>query len=93
MSHSVSLNWTASIDQVDGYNIYRGTSAGGEAATPINGSTLVTATSFVDASVLEGSTYDYYVTAVKSGIESLHSNEVSAVILPGAPSNLVATAA
>ena len=91
MAHSVSLSWTASSDVVDGYNVYRGPGAGGESKTPINGATLVAATTFVDSTVAEGSAYDYYVTAVKSGIESLRSNEVQAVILPAAPTNLAAT--
>jgi fibronectin type 3 domain-containing protein len=89
MAHTVSLTWTASADAVDGYNVYRGTSPGAEGAVPING-TLVTGTSYIDANVADGASYDYYVTASANGIESLHSNEVQAVILPAAPTNLVA---
>jgi fibronectin type 3 domain-containing protein len=91
MAHSVSLSWIASTDVVDGYNVYRGPSAGSESTTPVNGATLVLGTTFVDSSVVEGSTYYYYATGVKGGVESLHSNEVQAVVLPAAPTNLAAT--
>jgi beta-glucanase (GH16 family)/fibronectin type 3 domain-containing protein len=77
----VSLNWTAS-NGASSYDIYRGTAAGGEAATPI--ATGVTATSFVDTGLLTGTTYYYYVTAVYSTLtppnnQSAPSKEVSTV--------------
>jgi hypothetical protein len=89
MAHSVSLNWTASTDAVDGYNVYRGTAAGQE-TTKIN-SSLVSGTSLVDASPLLGN--DFYVArSVKNGVESINSNEANAVILPAAPTALVISA-
>lgn len=91
MAHSVTLSWIASIDAVDGYNIYRGVNPpGNESTTPLNGTTLVTGTSYTDLTVVVGGNYDYIVTSVKSGIESIHSNESTARILPAPPTNLVA---
>ena len=92
MAHSVQISWTTSIDQVDGYNIYRGVAGSGtETTAPIN-SALVAATTFTDTSVSEGEKLAYFVTSVKSGVESVHSNEVTAVILPAPPTGLVVTA-
>lgn len=80
MAHSVTLNWTASVDAVDGYNVYRGTAAGAE--TTLLNTGLVTATTFVDANPIE--TAFYVARAVRAGVESVNSNEIS-VILPVAP--------
>lgn len=93
MSHSITLTWNASTDAVAGYNVYRGLAAGTESITSLNGTTLVTALTYVDTNVLLGQTYSYVVTAVENGVESLHSNEaITAVSLPSAPTNLVAKA-
>lgn len=93
MAHSVSLSWVASVDPVDGYNVYKGTNPpGNEAATPLN-STLIVGTTYVDSTVVAGQRADYVVTAVKAGVESIHSNEVTTVIPPGPPTGLVAAAA
>lgn len=92
MAHFVTLTWQEA-DTVDGYNVYRGIAAGAETAVPLNGTTLVNALSYVDSTVVFGQSYDYVVTAVKGGIESVHSNEAVAVVnLPSAPINLVAKA-
>jgi fibronectin type 3 domain-containing protein len=93
MAHSVTLTWTASVDAVAGYNVYRGTNPpGNEGATPIN-SALVTGTTYVDTAVFAGEKVDYVVTAVSSaGVESIHSNEVSAVVPIAPPTNLTAVA-
>jgi hypothetical protein len=59
------------------YNVYRGTSPGGEGATAY--ASGVTGTSYVDAAAdASGTTYFYTVTAVDAGGESAASNEVSA---------------
>lgn len=91
MSHKAVLTWQASTDVVDGYNVYRGTNPpGNEASKPLNASPIVELT-FVDTTVQVGVAYDYVVTALKNGSESLHSNEfITPVILPEAPTNLVA---
>jgi Putative Ig domain len=78
--YSAVLSWTASTSSdVIGYNVYRSTVSGG-GYTKINTS-LVAGTTYTDSSVVSGQTY-YYVTASidSSGIESLNSNEVQAVI-------------
>jgi fibronectin type 3 domain-containing protein len=91
MAHQALLSWVASTDPVDGYRIYKGTAgAGSEGATPLN-SALVTATSFTDPDVTEGETLAYYVTSVKGTLESIHSNEVTAEILPAPPTGLTVT--
>lgn len=90
MAHSVVLTWVASTDTVDGYNIYRGTNPpGNEGSTPIN-SSLVAGVTYTDTNVTVGEKLDYVVTSVKGGVESVHSNEVTAVIPPSAPTNLAA---
>lgn len=96
LSHSVTLTWVASVDEPstllagEGYNVFRGTSAGNESATPLNAS-LVQATTYVDSTVTPG-TYFYIVKAVINGAESIASDEVSAVILPLPPTSLVVSA-
>lgn len=89
MAHSVTMTWTASTDPVSGYNVYRGAASGSEATllTP----TPITATTFTDSSPLLGKDF-YEVKSVLNGVESLVSNEVSTVILPAPPTNLVITA-
>ena len=84
----INLSWTApSFANSNGaltYNIYRGTSPGGEGATPI--ATGVTTTSYADTALSGGTTYYYTVTAVNpnSGYqpplpaESAASSEASA---------------
>src|ERR1019366_10496562 len=77
VSHSVTLNWTASTSAVSGYNVYRSTVSGGP-YTKVN-STLVTTTQYTDSTVQAGQTYYYVVTSVdSSNVESTYSNEVSA---------------
>lgn len=88
LSHSVALSWTASTDTVDGYNVYRSTTSGTESTVPVNISP-VAATSYTDSTVPGPGTYFYTVKAVKGGVTSLASNEVSAVILPAPATALV----
>ena len=79
VSHSATLDWTASTSTVVGYNAYRSAVSGGP-YTVMN-STLATTTQYVDSAVRAGQTYFYVVTAVdSSGVESTFSNEVSATI-------------
>jgi fibronectin type 3 domain-containing protein len=83
----VALTWTAPAGSVGlTYNVYRGTSPGGENATPV--ATALTTTSFTDTNVTGGATYYYEVTSVDPQSlatpsvapfgESAPSNEVSA---------------
>jgi hypothetical protein len=71
----VSLSWKASSGAAS-YSIYRGTSAGGEGATPVK--TGVTGTSYTDTGLTSGTTYFYKVAAVNSSGTSALSNETSA---------------
>ena len=69
------------LSGIEGYNVYRGTSPGGESATPVN-SAPITGTTYTDANVTAGVTDYYVVTAVASnGIShSINSNEASATV-------------
>jgi len=76
--HWVALNWNASSSSVTGYNIYRGTVSGGAYARIAS---LVSALTYNDSTVQNGTTYYYVTTAVDSqGTESVFSNQVVAVI-------------
>jgi hypothetical protein len=85
------------------YNIYRSTTPGGEGASPMW--SAAAGTSFVDGTVVPGTTYYYTVTGVDPNSasptdpmgESAQSAEVSAAAQPGSvafnpPSNLVGAA-
>ena len=90
----VTLNWTAPAGATS-FNVYRGTTAGGEGTTPI--ATGLTGTTLVDTGLADGQTYYYQVTAVDTGGESARSAEVSATpLVPLAvsppPGNVQATA-
>jgi PKD repeat protein len=80
----VHLSWDAAEDNsgpVAGYNVYRSAISGGT-YEKINFS-LLSENNFVDASVAEGSTYYYVVTAVDvTGHESSYSGEVECVVPP-----------
>jgi hypothetical protein len=78
-SSSANLSWTAASGTITGYNVYRGTTAGGEATTPINSSPLAaTATSYSDTTAVAGNTYYYVVKAINTPAVSAASNEVHA---------------
>ena len=78
----VSLNWdapTSSADPVAGYNVYR--SSDGGASYQLLNSPIVTQTSYIDAAVSAGQTYDYVVASVDaSGNQSAPSNMASVVV-------------
>jgi len=82
--HNVNLSWTASSTSgIVGYDIYRGTTSGGESSTPLN-STPVSGTTFTDEAVTAGTTYFYTVTAVGADdVQSSASGETSTAL----PSN------
>ena len=91
-----NLSWTAPSSNgganITGYDIYRGTSPGGEGATPI--ATNVSGTSFTDTGLTDGIHYYYTVQAVNAAGNSPSSNEASdipAAAVPSAPQNLTAT--
>ncbi len=75
-SASVTVAWAASTGTAPvTYNIYRGTSSGGEAATPV--ASNVTSTSYTDTGLTNGTRYYYTVSASNSAGTSAKSAEVS----------------
>jgi len=96
---TVTLSWTAPAanggSSIIGYNVYEGTSPGGESAAPINGAIPIAATSANITDLKDGTTYYFVVRALNSAGISEASNEVSATPsnAPGAPTDLTATPA
>ena len=86
--HDVILYWNPSTTPGVGYNVFRGTTSGGESTTPLNsspvaaGCTSTTTCTYTDATVVTGTTYYYTVTAVASNdvTQSANSNQVSAAV-------------
>jgi hypothetical protein len=74
-SGQVSLSWKAGSGAAS-YNVYRGTSAGGESTTAIK--TGLTTAAFTDSGLTSGTTYFYKVAAVNAGGTSGLSGEASA---------------
>ncbi len=78
-SGGIELSWTAPAGSLTGYNIYRGTTPGGESTTPLNATPLSpTATTYIDATVVPGNTYYYLVRALNGPAASTNSNEATA---------------
>jgi hypothetical protein len=71
---SVTLNWNAPSGGL-AYNVYRGTTSGGESAVAITTDVMVT--NFVDTTAANGTAYYYTVVAINDGGNSSNSNEVS----------------
>ena len=78
----VSLAWTAS-NGASSYNVYQGTAAGGEAATPVQ--TAITGTTATISGLTNGTTYYFKVAAVSGSATSGASAEANAQ--PTAPSS------
>jgi hypothetical protein len=81
---SVTLSWTASSGAT-GYNIYRGTTSGGEGTTAI---ASTGSTNYVDTGLTNGTTYYYKVAATNGGGTSAQTGEVSATPSASAPTSL-----
>jgi subtilisin family serine protease len=84
------LSWT--IDTTDGpapstFNVYRGTTPGGEAASPL-AVLSSSATSYDDPTATPGVTY-YYEVGAANGVGEARSSEVAIAVL-GAPGNVSA---
>jgi fibronectin type 3 domain-containing protein len=92
----VTLSWAAPASDggspVTGYEIYAGTSPGGETGTPVD-SSPVTATSYTAADLTNGTTYYFTVVAINAAGQGPPSGEEPAtpVTVPGAPAGLTAT--
>lgn len=76
----VDLSWTASLGAA-AYNVSRSTTNGGPYVTVAS----VSGTSFIDASVTNGVTYYYVVTATAGNAISANSGQVSATPEPALP--------
>jgi N-acetylneuraminic acid mutarotase/fibronectin type 3 domain-containing protein len=75
----VTVNWSANTEpDLAGYNIYRATSSSVPLSSPLNGGSLLKATSFGDSGVVNGTTYYYVVQAVDSSGNKASSSSVSA---------------
>jgi chitinase len=87
-AHQIALSWNDTTSGVT-FNVYRGTAQGGETLYASGQPSA----SYVDSSVVGGTTYWYYITAVLNGDESAGSNEVSAAVPnnPAPPSGLTVT--
>jgi acid phosphatase type 7 len=89
-NNQVSLAWNASAG-ASTYNVKRSASSGGPYSTI---ATDVASTSFVDMTVINGTTYYYVVSAVNAAGEGANSSEASATpqapTAPAAPTNLTA---
>ena len=90
----VTLSWKAPGSNggagISGYEIYRGTSPGGESGTPVNAS-LVAGTSYTVTGVTNGTTYYFTVAAVnKAKLPGGKSGEASAT--PAASASASASA-
>ena len=83
---SVTLSWGASSGATS-YSVYRSITTGGEGLTPFQSG--ITATTFTDTAVTNGTTYYYQVSATNSIGTSNPSGEVSAT--PVAPPALAIT--
>jgi hypothetical protein len=86
VNSSVILKWTGASGPVLSYNVYRSTTSGAES---LYISTKSLSTTFVDSSVIVGTTFYYKTTAVSATGESGFSNEAS-ISPPLAPGSLMA---
>jgi hypothetical protein len=78
----VDLSWDA-VTNSTGYNVKRSITVGGPYTTIASN---ITGTKYSDATVANGTTYYYVVSAINAGGESLNSNEASAT--PTAPQQI-----
>jgi len=87
--HKVTITWTDTVNPAGTtYNIYRAAAACSTNPTLAKLNTVpITAMTYTDSAVTNGSTYCYAATAVGPGGESADSNEAPAVIV--APPNAI----
>lgn len=97
-THNITVGWsyTQGTDLAVGFNVYRSTATGGP-YTKLTSTAIPLATlSYQDFTGTGNTKYFYVVTAVDiSGIESVNSNETSAIFLassPNAPLSVTAVA-
>jgi hypothetical protein len=89
LTSGVSLSWTAPVTNgtttVTGYNVYEGTTPGGESSTPVNAAPVAGTSCAVSGLTNHGSPYYFTVAAVDGSGTSAASNEADAV--PKAPAS------
>jgi cellulose 1,4-beta-cellobiosidase len=85
----IALSWTASSGAAS-YNVYQGTTAGGESATAIK--TGISTTAYTVTGLTNGTKYYFTIKAVDTGGTSAASNEAAATPQLSAPTGLTATA-
>ncbi len=71
----ITVSWTP-VTGATAYNVYRGTTAGGQAPAPVG--PAIVAPPFVNTGLTNGTTFFYKVTAIGAGGEGARSAEVSA---------------
>ena len=87
---TADLYWTPATGTITGYNVFRGTTAGGESTTPINSSPLsANADSYVDTTGVPGNTYFYVVKAINGAAVSPASNEFKVTLPASGPATQV----
>ncbi|HVB51756.1 MAG TPA: fibronectin type III domain-containing protein [Acidimicrobiales bacterium] len=80
---TIVLSWNASVSGTNnaspasGYNVYEGTTKGGESTTPVNGAIPLTGTSLTVPGLTDGTAYYFTVTAENSYGTSPASTEAS----------------
>lgn len=89
-AHSVTITFTPSTSTPSGpaglgYNLYRGTTSGGESSTPLNTTPFACSANcqFINSqNLVEGTTYFYYIKTIDITSSKLSppSNEVSGTI-------------
>jgi hypothetical protein len=80
VAHEVDLSWNAPTGAPDvaGYNIYR---AAGTGSLALVNSSLNTSLTYVDKTIVSGTSYNYVVKSVDStGMESVPSNQITVAI-------------
>jgi subtilase family serine protease len=86
---SVTLSWTADPNATS-YNIYQGTTAGGESATPVMSN--LQGNSAQISGLVSGQRYYFRVAAVTKYGLTAQSNEASVILPPSAPTGLSSSA-
>jgi hypothetical protein len=98
----ITVNWPSVAEATAGYNVYRRLdTATPFPATPLNGSTPLTVSTYTDTSAVDGTAYRYMVRAVRPGTgtttlesaDSSISNKVTADNTPPTKPTSVATTA
>jgi hypothetical protein len=95
---TVLLAWAAPANggsPITGYNLYEGTTPGGESATPVNDGTLASGTTLTVNGLTNAQTYYFTAKAVNgigSSVASTEAWAIPAATMPASPTAVVATA-